>query len=161
MLILGISAFFHDAAARAYTGWENPGAATGKSGLPGSRMTLGFPLNAVRSCLDMAGVSPEELDAVVFLWQAFAEAGKDTGILSCAGSTGFAFFSYSMPRMDEAKDDAEKSHPGRAGPTAGLDKKKTRLLFCEHHLSHAASAFYVSPFQEAAVLTIDVELNIL
>jgi len=129
MFDTGNLSFFHRCRRRAYhrMGKSWPSRRTRKSGLPGSRMTL-FPLNAVRSCLDMAGSRPKKNWMPSFLWQALLKLERILEILSCAGSTGLRSFLTSMPVWMKQKMMLKKSS-GTSWPNCRVGIRK-RPAFC-------------------------------
>jgi carbamoyltransferase len=148
--ILGISAFYHDAAAALVRDAEIVAAAQ-EERFTRHRHDPRFPHHAINYCLEEAFIEPEELDAVVFydkpLWT------WDRVIKNClyAGEAGRAQFQKAASSILGIKlwlDDYVQETLGTVG-------KAGRVLYTEHHMAHAASAFYPSPFREAAIVTID------
>ncbi|HVU57011.1 MAG TPA: carbamoyltransferase [Puia sp.] len=154
MLILGISAFFHDAAAALIKDGEIIAAAQ-EERFTRIKNDASFPLHAVRNCLDIAQVSLDELDAVVFYDKPLLKLERILESYHARAPFGWRSFLTSMPVWMKQKMMLKKVIRDELSGLPGYDRKKLRLLFCEHHLSHAASAFYVSPFEEAVLLTID------
>ena len=154
MNILGISAFYHDSAAAILRDGVIIAAAQ-EERFTRKKHDPAFPANAVRYCLNESGLSIDQLDAVVFYdkpllkferlletYQAFAPRGISSFLLSIP-----VWLKEKMFLKRLIRDELEKIEP--------YNRPKLKLLFPEHHLSHAASAFYPSPFEEAAILTID------
>ncbi|MFP4082051.1 MAG: carbamoyltransferase [Candidatus Aminicenantes bacterium] len=148
MYILGISCFYHDAAAALIKDGTLVAAAE-EERFTRVKHDFGFPENAIRFCLRFAGITGKDLDYVAFYEKPFQKFER---ILM----TTFQSFPRSWKVFREAmitwlgdklwvKNTIKNS--------VGVEEKKT--LFGEHHLSHAASAFYPSPFREAAILTVD------
>ena len=154
MLILGISAFFHDAAAALIRDGEILAAAQ-EERFTRIKNDASFPLHAIRSCLDIAGVSLDELDAVVFYDKPLLKLERLLESYHARAPFGWRSFLMSMPVWMKQKMMLKKVIRDELSTLPGYNRKKLRLLFSEHHLSHAASAFYVSPYEEAAILTID------
>jgi carbamoyltransferase len=155
MRILGISAFYHDAAAAMVVDGEIVAAAQ-EERFTRKKYNSGFPLNAIRFCLEFASVRPDELDHVAFYDKPFLKFERLLETYLAFAPRGFASFRRALPVWLKEKL-FQKSllvHDLEAtlGNTVDWNGK---LLFSEHHLSHAASAFYPSPFARAAVLTMD------
>lgn len=147
MYILGISAFYHDAAAALLRDGEII-AASEEERFTRKKHDHSFPKNAINFCLDFAGIEAKDLDYVVFYEKPFTKFER---ILSTAVATwplGIMPFLKAMPMWLNEKlwipQIIEKEL-----------KYKGKILFTEHHLSHAASSFLLSPFEKAAILTID------
>ena len=115
-----------------------------------------FPTNAIRYCLDVAGVSLDALDNVAFYEKPFLKFERLLETYLAFAPRGFRSFRMAMPlwlREKLFQKDLVLKELRRLAPDAqGIEGK---LLFGEHHLSHAASAFFPSPFEEAAILTMD------
>ncbi|HEY4207836.1 MAG TPA: carbamoyltransferase [Puia sp.] len=154
MLILGISAFFHDAAAALIKDGEIIAAAQ-EERFTRVKNDASFPLQAVRNCLDIASITVDELDAVVFYDKPLLKLERILESYHAKAPYGWRSFLTSMPVWMKQKMMLKKIIRDELSGLPGFDRKKLRLLFCEHHLSHAASAFYASPYEEAAILTID------
>jgi carbamoyltransferase len=152
--ILGISAFYHDSAAALLVDGEIVAAAQ-EERFTRKKHTPDFPVQAVKYCLEEAGYSIDELDAVVFYDKPLLKFERLLETYYAFSPAGIVSFLKSIPVWVREKMFLKKLiHEGLA-ESGTYDKKKLRLLFSEHHLSHAASAFYPSPFQEAAILSID------
>jgi carbamoyltransferase len=153
MRILGLSAFYHDSAA-ALTVDGVIVAAAQEERFTRKRHDAGFPLHAARFCLERGGVKLSELDHVVFYDKPFLKFERLLETYLAFAPQGLRSFAASMPLWI-----GEKAFQRRllARELKKLDQQfdPARLLFTEHHLSHAASAFYASPFREAAILTMD------
>jgi len=148
MYILGISCFYHDAAAALLKDGHLVAAAE-EERFSRIKHDFGYPENAIRFCLEYARVSSRDLDLVVFYEKPFQKFER---ILM----TSFQGF----PRSWKVFREAMLTWLGDKLWVKTLIKNKLgvedkKILFSEHHLSHAASAFYPSPFDEAAILTID------
>ena len=154
MKILGISAFYHDSAAALVRDGELIAAAQ-EERFTRKKHDSGFPTNAIAYCLKEADVSLRDLDSVVFYDKPFLKFERLLETYLAFAPRGFQSFRMAMPLWIREKlfqKDLLRKRLERLGP--GFDWEK-RLLFTEHHLSHAASAFFPSPFEEAAVLTMD------
>jgi carbamoyltransferase len=153
MRILGISAFYHDSAAALIDDGRIVAAAQ-EERFTRKKHDPSFPHNAIGWCLAEAGVTAEALDHVVFYDKPFLKFERLLETYVALAPRGFRSFQMSIPLWLKEKlfqkslltDELKKF-------AAEFDRGK--LLFCEHHLSHAASAFYPSPYEDAAVLTMD------
>jgi carbamoyltransferase len=146
--ILGISAYYHDSAACLVRDGELVAAAQ-EERFTRKKHDSRFPRNAVDYCLREAGIGVEQLDHVAFYDKPLLKFERLIQTYLGVAPRGLRSFIMAMPVWLKEK----------LG-TAGLIRKelpgyRRRILFGEHHESHAASAFYPSPFEEAAVLTID------
>lgn len=152
--ILGISAFYHDSAAALAIGGKIAAAAQ-EERFTRVKHTPDFPANAIKYCLEYAGLETDELDAVVFYEKPLLKFERLLETYYAFAPRGLASFLKAMPVWLREKMFLKKVlHEGLKGLGA-YDKSKLKLLFSEHHLSHAASAFYPSPFETSAILTID------
>jgi carbamoyltransferase len=144
---LGISAFYHDAAACLVRDGEIV-AAVEEERLTRVKHDRGFPDRSIEACLGEAGITPAELDAVVFYEKTFPKLERQ--LLSWIGAfpRSFSSFVRSMSRYLDGRLDMRRWLERRLG-TRG------EILFAEHHLSHAAFSFYTSPFDAAHVLVVD------
>src|SRR5262249_33961456 len=113
-----------------------------------------FPRNAIAYCLEEADVKLSELDHVVFYDKPFLKFERLLETYITLAPRGFRSFSMAMPLWLKEKL-FQKSLLKRELRSFGDGFDINRLLFCEHHLSHAASAFYPSPYEDAVVLTMD------
>lgn len=149
MYILGISCFYHDSAAALIQDGELI-AASDEERFSRIKHDNGFPHHAIQFCLDQAGIEPSDLDYVVFYEKPLLKFDR---ILR----TGLATFPKSWLAFREALITwmNEKLWIKALLQEALPDVPKDRFLFVEHHLSHAASAFFTSPFEEAAIVTLD------
>ncbi len=153
MRILGISAFYHDSAAALIDDGRIVAAAQ-EERFTRKKHDAVFPHNAIAYCLAEAGVAADELDHVVFYDKPFLKFERLLETYIALAPRGFRSFKMSIPLWLREKL-FQKSLLGDELGKFSVDFDKSRLLFCEHHLSHAASAFYPSPFERAAVLTMD------
>lgn len=154
MKILGISAFYHDSAAAILVDGKIIAAAQ-EERFSRIKHDAAFPVNAVKFCLRQAGLSIDDVDAIAFYDKPLLKFERLLETYYGFAPKGLFSFIKSMPIWIKEKlflkriirEELEKIEP--------FDKKKIKFLFPEHHLSHSASAFYASPFEEAAILTID------
>ena len=153
MRILGISAFYHDSAA-ALIDQGRIVAAAQEERFTRRKHDAAFPHDAIAYCLAEAGVSADSLDHVVFYDKPFLKFERLLETYIAMAPRGFRSFKMSIPLWLREKLFQKSLLGGELEKFCG-DFDKSRLLFCEHHLSHAASAFYPSPFDSAAVLTMD------
>ena len=152
--ILGISAFYHDSAAALLDDGEIVATAQ-EERFTRTKHDSAFPHHAVAYCLTEAGVSIDELDAVVFYDKPFLKFERLLETYYAFAPRGLTSFLSAMPVWIKEKVMLKRLILDELDAIERFDRKRTKLLFPEHHLSHAASAFYPSPFPEAAVLTID------
>ncbi|MEZ4990859.1 MAG: carbamoyltransferase N-terminal domain-containing protein [Saprospiraceae bacterium] len=153
-IILGISAYFHDSAAAILIDGKIV-AAVQEERFNREKNTAVFPENAIRYCLEAAGISLHEVTAIVFFEKPFLKFERILETYYRNVPKGLFSFLRAMPQWAEKKLMLRREirrELKRIDPTY---KKQKPLLFSTHHLSHAASAFYPSPFSEAAILTID------
>jgi carbamoyltransferase len=148
--ILGISAFYHDAAAAVVRGGEIV-AAGQEERFTRRRHDPRFPQQAINYCLEEAGIEPEELDAVVFYDKGLLTWDRVTRNCMHAGAASREQF-VAAGRSVLGTKIWVADQVRRAIGTVGAAGE---VLFAEHHMAHAASAFYPSPFAEAAILTLD------
>lgn len=154
MKILGISAFYHDSAAVIIEDGVIIAAAQ-EERFTRKKHDPGFPTEAVKFCLRYAGTSIDQLDAIAFYDKPLLKFERLLETYYAFVPKGLSSFITAIPVWLKEKmflkrlihEELEKIEP--------YNKKKAKLLFPEHHLSHAASAFYSSPYQDAAILTID------
>jgi len=154
MKILGISAFYHDSAA-VITIDGRVVAAAQEERFTRKKQDFGFPSHAVEYCLKYSGLQLSDLDAVSFYDKPLLKFERLLETYYNIAPKGLASFIKSMPVWLKEKmflkrlifQELEKIEPGV--------KKKVNLQFPEHHLSHAASTYYPSPYEDAAILTID------
>jgi carbamoyltransferase len=153
MRILGISAFYHDAAAALIVNGRIVAAAQ-EERFTRRKHDPTFPRHAVAYCLAEAGVKLDELDQVVFYDKPFLKFERLVETYVAMAPRGFGSFKTSLPLwLREKLFQKNLLSNELENNLGGFDK--SRLLFSEHHLSHAASAFYPSPFENAVVLTMD------
>ena len=153
--ILGISAFYHDSAACLLVDGHIVAAAQ-EERFSRKKHDLGFPFNAIQFCLNEAGVSGGDIDHVVFYEKPFPKFERLLETYLAYAPKGFKSFLMAMPVWLTEKL-FQKRNLIKA-LEIHIDSNvdwRSKILFSEHHLSHAASAFYPSPFESAAVLTMD------
>jgi len=154
MRILGISAFYHDSAAALVEDGHIIAAAQ-EERFTRKKQDARYPENAIRYCLEEGALSLDELDYIVFYEKPFLKFERLLETYLAFAPRGFASFRMALPLWLKEKlfqkDLLGKRLKARA---PGFDWPR-KLLFAEHHRSHAASAFYPSPFDEALILTID------
>lgn len=154
MRILGISAFYHDSAAALVVDGVIVAAAQ-EERFSRKKHDAGFPALAIEFCLAEAGCSLDQVDHVVFYDKPFLKFERLLETYLAFAPRGFSSFRMAMPLWLREKlflKDLLHKELKRHAPNFDWER---RLLFSEHHLSHAASAFYPSPFDEAAILTMD------
>jgi carbamoyltransferase len=153
MRILGISGLYHDSAAALVVDGRIEAAAQ-EERFTRKKHDADFPRRAVEYCLSIAGCGLDELDAVVFYDKPFIKFERLLETYLSFAPRGFQSFKMAMPLWLRDKLFQKQIIAKELKKfSASFDVEK--LLFTEHHLSHAASAFYPSPFDEAAVLTMD------
>lgn len=152
--ILGVSAFYHDSAAVLLVDGEIVAAAQ-EERFTREKHTEVFPVHSIRYCLDEAGLTLDELDAIVFYEKPFLKFERLLQTYYAFAPKGIVSFLKAMPVWVKEKLFLKKNIYDGLFELENYDKKKLKLLFSSHHLSHAASAFYASHFEHAAVLTID------
>ncbi len=147
--ILGISAFYHDSAAALVVDGRIVAAAQ-EERFSRKKHDAAFPARAVAYCLAEAGLTQEQLDYIVFYEKPLTKFDRLLETYLGFAPRGFASFRLAVPVWLKEKLGLprifRKELPGA---------KRARLLFTDHHESHAASAFFPSPFEEAAILTLD------
>ena len=152
MRILGISAFYHDSAAALVEDGEVIAAAQ-EERFSRIKHDAGFPRQAIRYCLREAAAAPEQVDYIAFYEKPFLKFERILETYLAFAPRGFRSFRMAMPLwLHEKLFQRRVIERELARVSEGW---KPRLLFGDHHMSHAASAFYPSPFEEAAILTVD------
>ena len=154
MYILGISAFYHDSAAAIIKEGEIIAAAQ-EERFSRIKHDAGFPTNAITYCLKEARISIDDLSAVVFYDKPLLKFERLLETYYAFAPKGIVSFIRAMPIWLNEKLFLKKVIRDGLKKIEPYNKKNLTLLFPEHHLSHAASAFYPSPFEEAAIVTID------
>ena len=148
MRILGISCFYHDAAAALLVDGQLVAAAE-EERFSRVKHDNRWPEQAIDFCLATAGLRPDDLDCVVFYEKPLLKFERVLLSAVAAAPRSLRYFREAMISSLLDRLWVKAKLRGRFGLPG------ERLLFCEHHLSHAASAFYCSPFAAAAVLTVD------
>ena len=155
MYILGISAYYHDSAA-CLVGDGEVIAAAQEERFTRIKHDSAFPDRAISFCLKEAGIEPHQVDYIVFYDKPFLKFERLLETYLAFAPKGLRSFITSMPVWLKDKLFQKKLITDALKNLWGKDIKwEERLLFSEHHLSHAASAFFPSPFESAAVLTMD------
>jgi carbamoyltransferase len=147
--VLGISAFYHDSAACLVSDGEIVAAAQ-EERFTRKKHDYRFPVHALQYCLDEGGIGPEELDHVVFYDKPLLKFDRLLETYIAYSPRGFGLFLKGLPLWLK-----QKLHLPREMDEALEHRYRGRYVFTEHHESHAASAFFPSPFEEAAILTLD------
>lgn len=154
MKILGISAFYHDSAAALIQDGRIVAAAQ-EERFTRKKNDAAFPTNATTFCLDYAGTTLNELDAVVFYDKPLLKFERLLETYYAFAPKGLLSFMAAMPVWLREKMFLKSLLLKQLERIMPFERKRLKLLFSEHHLSHAASAFYPSRFERAAILTID------
>ena len=153
MLVLGLSAYYHDSAAALLRDGAIAAAAQ-EERFTRIKHDARFPFHAVRYCLQEAGVALDDVDAIVFYEKPFLKFERLLETYLATAPRGFRSFRAAMPIWTKQKL-FQKRTLRKALENLGGSDIEPRLLFAEHHQSHAASAFFPSPFDEAVVVTMD------
>ena len=154
MRILGLSAFYHDSAAALVESGRVVAAAQ-EERFTRKKHDAGYPANAVAYCLDESGVTLNDVDRIAFYDKPFLKFERLLETYVAFAPRGFRSFSMAIPVWIKEKlfqKDLLRRKLRSLAPDVDWDAK---LLFAEHHQSHAASAFYPSSFRDAVVLTMD------
>ena len=154
MRVLGLSAFYHDSAAALVEDGRIVAAAQ-EERFSRRKHDAGYPANAIASCLQTAGIGLQDVDHVAFYDKPFLKFERLLETYVALAPRGFASFRVAVPLWIKEKlfqKDLLRRQLALAAPDVDWPAK---LLFAEHHQSHAASAFYPSPFSDAVVLTMD------
>lgn len=152
--ILGISAFYHDSAAAITVGGKIIAAAQ-EERFTRDKHTPDFPTHAIRFCLEEAGLEIEELDAIVFYDKPLLKFERLLETYYAFSPKGLISFLKAIPVWLNEKMFLKKLIYDGLKEVGQYNKKNIKLLFSEHHLSHAASAYYPSSYEKSAILTID------
>lgn len=154
MIVLGISALYHDSAAALVRDGEIVAAAQ-EERFTRKKHDSSFPVHAIGYCLNEAGIKIEQVDFVAFYDKPFLKFERLLETYLAFAPRGFLSFKKAIPVWLREKlflKDLLKKELRSFAPDFPWEE---RLLFGEHHLSHAASAFYPSPFDQAVILTMD------
>jgi carbamoyltransferase len=152
--ILGISAFYHDSAAALIADGRIVAAAQ-EERFTRKKHDAGFPQNAIRYCLAEAAIGLDDVDHVVFYDKPFLKFERLLETYLAFAPRGFRSFRMAIPLWLKEKLFQKRLLRQELQKFSSDFDWERRLLFSEHHQSHAASAFFASPFAEAAVLTMD------
>jgi carbamoyltransferase len=155
MRVLGLSAFYHDSAAALVCDGEIIAAAQ-EERFTRKKHDPNFPARATESCLKQAGITLNDIDLIAFYDKPLLKFERLLETYVAFAPRGFKSFSMAIPVWLREKLFLKNLLVSELAKLGG-DKKdlESRLVFSEHHLSHAASAFFPSPFDEALVLTMD------
>lgn len=148
MNVLGISCHYHDAAAALLVD-GHLAAAVQEERFSRKKHDAGFPSLAIEHCLEHAGLEPGDLDYVVFYEKPFVKAERLMTTIVATFPRSRRLFRDGMHRWLTEKMWVKATIRSRLGTPAD------RILFVDHHTSHAASSLFASPFEEAAILTVD------
>lgn len=154
MRILGISAYYHDSAATIVVDNQVIAAAQ-EERYTRLKHDSSFPSNAIQYCLEEAELELEELDAIVFYDKPLLKFERLLETYYAFAPKGIKSFIRAIPVWLREKMFLKRILREELLKIGNFDPRKVKFLFPEHHLSHAASTFYPSPFEEAAILTID------
>jgi carbamoyltransferase len=152
--ILGISAFYHDSAAALLIDGVIIAAAQ-EERFTRKKHTPDFPINAIKYCFEFSGCNIDDLDAIIFYDKPLLKFERLLETYYSFAPKGLVSFLKAIPLWIKEKIFLKKLIHEGLSQVGKYDKRKLKLLFTEHHLSHAGSAFYPSPFLDAAILTID------
>ncbi len=152
--ILGISAFYHDSAASITVGGVIIAAAQ-EERFTRDKHTPDFPIQAIKYCLEEAGLDIDELDAIVFYDKPLLKFERLLETYYAYAPKGLLSFLKAIPVWLSEKLFLKKLIYDGLKEVGSYDKNKVTILFPEHHLSHAASAYFPSNFEQSAILTID------
>lgn len=152
--ILGISAFYHDSAAALVVDGGIVAAAQ-EERFTRKKHDAAFPLHAVKYCLDEAGIAARDVDRVVFYEKPFIKFERLLETYLAFAPQGYQSFRMAVPLWLKEKLFQKRLLRQHLEEIDAEVNWEERLLFTDHHQSHAASAFFASPFEEAAILTLD------
>ena len=152
--VLGISAFYHDSAAALIIDGKIVAAAQ-EERFTRIKHDSSYPFNAINFVLSFGGIKISEIDSIVFFEKPFLKFERLLETYLAFSPKGFGSFIKSMPiwlkeKLFQKRFLIEKIK--KHGPIKNLSNK---LFFSEHHLSHAASAFFPSPYEQALIITAD------
>ncbi|MCF8275404.1 MAG: carbamoyltransferase [Flavobacteriales bacterium] len=155
MTILGISAFYHDSAAALIVDGKIIAAAQ-EERFTRKKQDASFPVNSVRFCLEFANIKLEDVDSIAFYDKPLLKFERLLETYYAFAPSGFISFHKAVPVwLREKLFHKHEIRNGLKEISDSKEAKKIPIRFPDHHLSHAASAFYPSPFEDAAILTID------
>lgn len=148
--ILGISAFYHDSAAVIVKNGEIIAAAQ-EERFSRKKHDPRFPVNAINYCLEEAYIEPSEIDAIAFYDNPLLTWDRIVNSCAFSGESSSSTFNSAFHSVLGNKVWLHDHIMNNIGTVGKLGK----IIFCGHHMSHAASCFYPSPFDDAAILTLD------
>lgn len=154
MYILGISAYFHDSAAALVCNGEIIAAAQ-EERFSRIKNDPNFPIEAIRYCLREANITMAEVEEVVFFEKPFTKFDRILQTIYETTPRSYVSFLKAMPGWLKEKLLLKKTIKKNLKSVGDYDEKTLKILFSEHHLSHAASAYFPSGFSESAILTVD------
>ena len=154
MRVLGISAYYHDSAAALVVDGRIESAAQ-EERFTRKKHDPSFPREAIRSCLETTGVRADQIDVVAFYDKPFLKFERLLETYLAFAPRGFNSFRRALPLWIKEKLFQKSLLLKELKGLLGEADWQSKLIFSEHHLSHAASAFFPSPFERAAVLTMD------
>jgi carbamoyltransferase len=154
MYVLGVSAFYHDSAATLIMDGEIVAAAQ-EERFTRKKHDAGFPHNAIAYCLSERGIGLSDVDYAIFYDKPFLKFERLLETYLAYAPRGFNSFRMAMPIWLKEKLFQKTLLRNEFRKFDRTFDHETKLLFSEHHLSHAASAFYPSPFEKALILTMD------
>ncbi|MDP1526073.1 MAG: carbamoyltransferase [Rhodocyclaceae bacterium] len=153
MKVLGLSAFYHDSAAALVVNGEIIAAAQ-EERFTRKKHDAGYPRHAIDYVLSAGGLTPSDIDYVAFYEKPFLKFERLLETYVSMAPRGFKSFAMALPLWMREKLYQKDLLSTELNALVKADWN-AKLVFSEHHLSHAASAFFASPFQDAAVLTMD------
>lgn len=154
MFILGISAYYHDSAAALIKNGTIIAAAQ-EERFSRKKNDASFPCQAIRYCLEAASIPLSSIDIIVFYDKPFLKFERILETFYRHAPKGVLPFLKGIPVWIKEKMFFKRMLRKELHKLGDYNEQQTRLLFTEHHLAHAASAFFASPYKEAAILTID------
>lgn len=154
MNILGISAFYHDSSASLLVDGVIVAAAQ-EERFTRIKHDPKFPINAIKFCLEHANLDISDIDSIIYYEKPFLKFERLLATLYFCAPRGLMLYLRSMPIWIKQKLFLKKIIKDEIESLGVSIDKKTKILFSEHHLSHAASAFYPSNFEKAAIVTLD------
>jgi len=152
--ILGISAFYHDSAACLLKDGKILAAAQ-EERFSRKKNDPSFPSNTIKWLMDYSGISPEDIDIVCFYDKPLLKFERLLETYYSFAPRGFKSFAKAIPVWIKQKIFIKDLIRHELKSINGGKKVASQILFTEHHLSHAASAFFPSPFEKATILTVD------
>ncbi len=154
MYILGISAYYHDSAAVLLKD-STIVAAVQEERFTRVKNDSSFPINAIQYCLSTANIHLKDIHAITFYDKPLLKFERILESFISVAPKGFVLFVTSLPIWLKEKLFLKSLLRKELKTIGEIDFKNTKLLFTEHHLSHAAATYYTSPYKESAIVTID------